>query len=105
MSEVIVIDLYSVVPDLAKEGRQLTGTAVPGLIDYVRQELERGSIIYMCAGKACEPFWRQQIENLLERIGIKSVFVTHGVPDGFTLFISRNAFEFNEHFPTMKGAP
>lgn len=99
-AEVIVIDLWSVIPEIRKQGRNVTGMPVPGLVDYVKGEQARGSTVFFIAGAAHDPFWRQNIERFLEQLGIRAVFVSHGLPDGFTLFISSKAFKFDgEHFP------
>jgi hypothetical protein len=98
-AQVIVIDLFSVVPDITKQGRNVTGTPVPGLLDYVRTEQAKGSTVFFIAGAAHDPFWRQNIEYLLERLGIRAVFVTHGLPDGMSIFISTKAFPFHGIFP------
>jgi hypothetical protein len=101
MAEVIVIDIWSVVPLLAKMGHKMTGTPVPGLVDYVQGEQAKGSTVFFCAGQAHDPFFRQLLERYLESIGIRAVFVIHGIPDGFTIFISANAFKFDgKNFPS-----
>ena len=100
MSQVIVIDFFSVVPELKKDGRNLSGTPAPGLVSWVTQAQEKGNTIYFIAGAAHDPFWRQNIERYLEQIGIRAVFVTHGLPDGYDWFVSTKAFMFDgEHFP------
>jgi hypothetical protein len=97
---IIVIDIYSVVPELqTPQLGTLRGTPVPGLVDYVKAEQNAGSSIFFIAGGAYDPWMRQQLERLLEGFGIRGVFVTHGLPDGFTLFISKHAWRFDEHFP------
>lgn len=99
-AELIVIDLYSVVHGLrGAGGSKMTGTPIPGLVDYVKAEQARGSTVFFIAGAAHEPWFRQQVERMLEGFGIRAVFVTHGLPDGFTLFISRHAFRLDEHLP------
>lgn len=102
-AETIVIDFFSVVPEISRQGRTVTGAAVNGLVEYVRSEQAKGSTIFFISGAAHDPFWRQNIERFLEKIGIRSVFVTHGLPDGFTMFISSKAFTFDgEHFPSPR---
>jgi hypothetical protein len=96
---IVVIDFYSVVSEVSKRDRGITGKAAPGLAEYVRAEQDKGSAIFFIAGNAHDPFWRQTIERYLEGIGVKSVFVTHGLPDGFTLFISSRALKFDGSFP------
>jgi UDP-N-acetyl-D-mannosaminuronic acid transferase (WecB/TagA/CpsF family) len=99
-AEIIVIDFFSVVSGLTKQGHKVTGTPVPGLVDYVRAEQAKGSTIFFIGGAAHDPFSRQIMERLIESIGIRAVFVTHGLPEGFTKFISSKAFTFDgEHFP------
>jgi hypothetical protein len=101
MAEIIVIDFFSVVSGLIKQGRHVTGTPVPGLVDYVRAEQAKGSTIFFVAGAAHDPFSRQMMERLLESIGIRAVFVTHGLPEGFTKFISEKAYKFAGAFPDV----
>jgi hypothetical protein len=98
---IIVIDFMSVVTNVSR-GRNMTATPAPGLVEYVRHEQAQGSTVFFIAGMAHEPFWRQNIEHYLEKIGLRSVFVTHGLPDDFTLFISSRSFKFDgEHFPVQ----
>jgi hypothetical protein len=100
MSQTIVIDLWSVVPDLKKTGSRLTGTPVQGLVPWVRAAQDKGNSIFFCAGQAHDPFMRQLMERFLEGIGVRSVFVTHGIPDGFDWFVSSKAFPFDgQNFP------
>jgi hypothetical protein len=99
MSKTIVIDIWSVVPDLSRVASKLVGTPVPGLVRYVMNEQDGGSTVFFVAGQAHDPLMRQRMENFLESIGIRAVFVTHGVPDGFDVFISAKAFKFNGSFP------
>lgn len=101
MSQTIVIDIYSVVPDLHKVGSKLQGTPVPGLVDWVKKAQDKGNAVFFCSGNAYDAFVRQLIERYLEQIGLRSVFVTHGIPDGFDLFIARNAFPFDGTFPQV----
>jgi hypothetical protein len=99
-AEIIVIDFFSVAGGLAKQRGKITGSYVAGLVEYVLAEQARGSTVFFIAGAAHDPFWRQSAERFLEQIGIRAVFVTHGLPDGFTKFISSKAFKFDgEHFP------
>lgn len=99
-AQIVVIDFYSVVSEVRKQERNITGKPVPGLVEYVRREQDKGSAIFFIAGAAHDPFWRQTIERFLEHLGIKAVFVTHGLPDGFSIFVSSRAFQFDgEHFP------
>jgi hypothetical protein len=99
-SQIIVIDLYSVFANLSEPGRNMRGIPVSGLRQYVEHEQELGSTIFFICGNAHDPFARQSIEAFLERNGLHSVFVTHGLPDGFNIFISTKAFRFHgEHFP------
>jgi hypothetical protein len=96
----IVVDIWSVVPDLRKSGSKYTGTPVPGLVPWVKACQEQGSTIFFCAGEAHDPYIRQLLERYLESIGVRSVFVTHGIPDGFHWFVSKRAWPFNgENFP------
>jgi hypothetical protein len=100
-AKIIVIDFFSVVSEIDRVGRNLVGKPAPGLVDYVRSEQAVGSTVFVIAGAAHDPFFRQKVEHFLEGIGIRSVFVTHGLPDGFTLFISSRAFKFDgERFPS-----
>ena len=94
-AKIVVIDFFSVVSGISKQGRNIVGFVVPGLADYVRAEQDLGSAIFFISGNAHDPFWRQNIERFLEQIGIRSIFVTHGLPDGYTVFISSKAFKFD----------
>ena len=100
MSQIIVIDLYSVVPDLAKTGSRLSGTPAKSLAPWVKAAQDKGCTVFFCAGQAHDGYYRQLIEAFLQSIGIRACFVTHGVPDGFDWFVSTKAFMFDgEHFP------
>jgi hypothetical protein len=98
--KIIVIDIHSVFEGLSRPSRTMTGIPATGLKDYIQREQDKGSSVYFICGAAHEPFARQSIEHFLERIGLRAVFVTHGLPDGFDVFISSKAFKFDrEHFP------
>jgi len=102
MSQIIVIDIYSVVPDLQKTGSKLTGVPVKDLVSWVKAAQDQGHTIYFVCGAAHDAYMRQMLERYLEGIGIRAVFVTHGVPDGFNWFVSKYAFPFDgKHFPTL----
>ena len=99
-SKIIVLDLYSVFDNLTELGRNMKGLPASGLRDYIRREQEIGSTVYFICGAAHYGYMRQCIENFLEKQGFKSFMVTHGLPDGFYLFISRRVFKFDgQHFP------
>lgn len=100
-SKVIVIDFDSVSNTVRQSGK-LVGTVVPGLRKFVTNEQDGGSAVFFINGHAHEAYTRQLIERFLEGVGIRSVFVTHGLPSGYDLFISTKAFVFDgEHFPVQ----
>lgn len=102
MSQTIVLDLYTVVPDLHKAGSKLEGWPVKGLIPWVKAAQDKGHTVFFIAGQAHDGYMRQLIERFLESIGIRAVFVSHGLPDGFDWFVSNKAFMFDgEHFPVI----
>jgi hypothetical protein len=98
-SQVIAIDLASVFLNL-ELGRNTNGIRVPGLITFIAREQKRGSAIFFVCPQAHDPFHRQHIERFLENSGINAVFVTHGLPEGYDVFISRKAHKFDgTNFP------
>jgi hypothetical protein len=95
----IVIDFDSIVSNSEKHGNMLKAELMPGTASFIKEELARGSTIFIITGKARDPFWRSIIERFLQANDIRSCFVTHALPDHFDLFLSTNAVSLKTGFP------